>query len=229
MRPILDSYAASGLGGTGGDITWSHEILGNLGKNGAMFIAGMGAETGGEQNPEEINVCYIVVSGTPRYFTRIADANNSETGSGLYVLQGSSVPPPGIYTCGINFKDSPKQAERKRGVSAAFRNVLNQSAEASGSDAGTNSPRAVNLTPISKNALVVASWGWRVGFAETWGWGTPIVTSRGDNSGGITLAYSVVTTPALQSISCGATNPESNGMVAAAFKPSKDQGGGFIQ
>lgn len=220
MTPLLRASAASGLGGTGGDITWSMTIP-DLGKNGLIVIAGIGREEGGETNPEEINVCYF--NGV--YLTRILDANINETGTGMYYLQYPNIPAAGTYTAGINFKDSPKQAEKKRGVSAAFSNIRIQAPEASNATTGSGSPRSNSITPTTNNALVLGSWGWRVGFANSWSGLTEIVTSRGDNSAGISLGYTVKAPPGAVSVTASATNPEDNGLVLAAFAPAKDQGG----
>lgn len=221
MRPILDSYAASGLGGVSGDLAWQITI-GNLGKNGLIAIAWLGREEGGEQNPEEINAVSFNGINCPI----IREENNQETGHGMAILRGASLPGPGTYTVSLNFQDSPKQAEKKRGVVAAFRNIRDETYEAINGSAGASGARSAPVTTLTPNALVIASFGWRVGFAETWSGGmTPIVTSRGDNSAGVSLAYAIKEVPGLITPSCDAGNTESDGMVAAVYKPAKDRAG----
>lgn len=212
MIPQLQASAASGLGGTGGDIQVNITIP-NLGRYGLVVIGWVGAETGGETNPEEINVTYF----NGQYADGYIEANTNETGGGFSYFYGSKIPAAGTYLCGANFQDSPKQAERKRIVVAAFSNVKSQVPEITQTATGSGSPRSLSITPLTSSALVIASWSWRTGFAQTWGWGTEIVTSRGDNSSGVSFAYAVIETPAAQSVSISATNPEDNGLAAGAF------------
>lgn len=223
MVPQLQASAASGLGGTGGDLSWNMTIP-NLGKNGLIIIAWLGREEGGEQSPEEINAVYF--NGVQ--CTIGQEANRNETGSGFAYLTGASIPAAGTYACVLNFQDNPKQAEKKRGVSAAFTNVKSQAPEVTTQATGSGGSPSVAITPLTNNALVIASWGWRVGFAETWTWGTSIVTSRGDNSAGISLAYSVIATPAAQTVSVGATNPEDWGLAVGSFAMQSQQRGQIL-
>jgi len=227
MLPRLVASAASGLGGTGGDIQWNMTVP-YLPRGSIVFIAGLGREENGEQNPEEINVCYF----NGQYLNRILDANNQETGHGLYYYV---VPVGGLaagtYTCGINFKDSRKPAEKKRGVSCAFANLLPQApASSTVATSGDNSASITNASTLTPVALLIVSCGWRVGFAETWGGNvTPIVTSRGDNQGGVSLAYAIVTSPTNPiTVTCNCGNSESKGMVAASFTKGKDKGINFL-
>lgn len=212
MVPQLQASASSALGGTGSsDLNWNMTIP-NLGKNGLIIISWLGKEEAGEENPEEINAVSFNGVGMT-----IIEANENQMGSGFAYLTGSQIPPAGTYACHLNFQDSPKQAEKKRGASAAFTNVKDQAPEAQQVSTGTTAPRSLNLTPLTSNALVVASWGWSNGYAETWGWGTKITASRGDGTAGASLAYAVIATPALQAISCNATDPGTNGMASASF------------
>lgn len=187
-----------------------------MGKNGLIVVAWLGREEGGEQNPEEIN--QITFNGVP---LALWEANINETGGGIAYLYGVNVPIAGTYTISLNFQDSPKQAEKKWGVAAAFSRIKPQEPEAQARNTKSGNTNSLSITPLTGNALVVASWSWRVGFANTWGWGTEIVTARGDNQGGVTLAYAVVNVPAAQTVSCTATNPEDNGLAALAFAMRK--------
>lgn len=232
MIPRILATGASGQGGTGSsDVTWGMTVP-FLPKGTIIFIAGVGREEGGEQNPEEINGCFIWVGAEQRWLTRIFDANNQETGHGLYYYV---VPTGGLaagsYTCGVNFKDNPKQAEKKRGVSVAIGNLLPQAPLSSVQSAGSdNSVQITNASTTVVNALLIVSCGWRVGFAATWsGNVTELVTSRGDNAAGVSIAYAIVETPTSPiNITCNGGNTESKGMVAASFAPGKDKGGALL-
>lgn len=225
MPAQLESTSASGLGGTGGDLSWSHTI-GNLGSNGLILVAGIGREESGEQNPEHINAVYFNgIAMTP-----VAESGDGETAGELWELHGVQVPAAGTYTVTINYSDSPKQAEKKRGVCAAFRNVFAQAAEASNQMAtSSGGNQSLSITPLTPNALVVAAHWWRVGFVESsYAAGfTQAVVNRGDNAAGVSLYYKNVTVPASTSFNVDAGNTESQGILMGAFRSTK-RGGGFL-
>lgn len=213
MIPQLVASAASGLGGTGSSDISCNLTIPNLGKNGLIVIAWVGAETGGEASPEEISVTSFNGQNADGY----VEANRNETGGGLSYFYGSKIPAAGTYAAVASFQDAPKQAERKRMIVAAFTGVKPQAPETTSQATGSGGPRSLFITPLTVNALVIASWSWRIGFVETWGWGIPIVTSRADGLSGVSLSYSVISTPIIQNVSCNATNPEDNGLAAASF------------
>lgn len=228
-RLISASNGAYSNGGTS-DVSWTHNIEAT-GINRLFIVAGANVETGGEQNPEEINVAYV--GGASAYGTRFdagGDGNSQEFGSGAYYWLNNTLPAAfGNQTVGTNAKDSPKYAERHRGVSAYFANVRQQAPEASGRDvSNTNSTRSVTITTLTPNALVVAMYANRNGIpSPTWG-GTVSVTQICTNDGspgvGLYLAYLVKAAPGSLTITASATNPEDNALIVAAWAPAKDRG-----
>lgn len=226
LKPAIDNVSASGLGGTGSEnLSWSHTI-GNLGKNGLIIVGAIGREESGEQNPEEIN--QITFNGV--VMTKVLDANRNETGVTMWELHGDSVPAAGTYTVNVNYKDSPKQAEKKRGVCASFRNVQRLSPQEQSTNATADSGQmSLSLTPQSKNALFVGVYGWRVGFAYTLNTGqVEAVTNRGDNSAGVSILYQIVPLPVSTTLTITPNNSETEGMIIATFKGNQIGGGGLI-
>ena len=227
MIPLPDSIA-SGTGSVASEnVSWNHTI-GNLGKTGLIVISWLGAETGGEQNPEEIN--QVTFNGVVCEIVR--EANRNETGAGMAILRGANIPPAGTYVVNLNFQDSPKQAERKRGVSAAFKYIKDQYPEAVNSGTFSGSPSSqgapIPITPLTNNALVVGTFGQRTGLSFSWSGLTELVTNRADNGGGVSIAYLVVPTPATQNVNVFATNPEDCGLVLASFPFQRVSGGQIL-
>lgn len=225
MIPLLDSIW-SGVSVDGGVSSISGSMtIGNLGKNGLVVICAIGREQTGDHDPEEIN--NITFNGIPMEL--IFNANRNEFGCTMYVLRGASIPPAGTYTVQVNYKGS-NTAEFHKAVGASFKYVKDQVAEVSNhsewSD-GSHGSGAPHST-LTNNALVIACWGWRVGFAETWSYGTPLVTLRVDNQAGITMSYAIEPTPRSFFINCNATNPEDNGIIAASFAFQKVASGQIL-
>ncbi len=227
MIPLVDSIASGTGNGSSENVNWNHTI-GNLGKTGLIVISWLGADTNGEENPEEINqvsfngiVCDIV-----------REANRNATGAGMAILRGSKIPPAGTYVVNLNFQDSPKQAERKRGVSAAFKYLKDQAPEADNAGTYSGSPSdhgaPLPLTTLTKYALLVGTFGQRTGLGFSWSGLTELVTNRADNDGGVSIAYLVVPTPSTQNINIFAVNPEDCGLVLASFPFQRVSGGQIL-
>jgi hypothetical protein len=229
MRPMLvSSNWGNYTGGGTADVYWYHDLAA-IGRNRLLIVAGAAREEGGEQNPEEPNVG--VVSGATQYgnwFFPGEAGNSQEFGSQAYFWRNHELPAPGNTYMGVNFKDSPKYAEKHRGCSAYFMNVKQQAQESYGRDVGNGGSRSVTVSVLSENSLVVAMYAWRVGFAETWGGSvTPIVTNRGDNALGISLAYAIANKGSF-TVTATAGNPEDNALLVAVFAPSPDTSTGGI-
>lgn len=233
MLPRLISTASGAYAGGGtSDVSWSHNIS-QIGKNRLFVLGGAAVETGGEQNPEEINVSYV--QDAAAYGLRFdpvgGDGNSQEFGSGAFYWLDNVLPTTfGNKTVGINCKDSPKYAERHRGCSAYFTNVRQQAPEAKGRSVGSSGGRSVSITTLTPNALVIAMYASRNGIpSPTWGGGVAQIAYSDGNPGvGVYLAFMVKGTPGEVTITANATNPEDNALIVAAFAPAKDQGGGFL-
>lgn len=232
MRPMLVNYGGAGSYTNGGtsDVAWYHDITA-IGRDRLFVVAGAAREEGGEQNPEEPNVAYV--TGQTQYGTRFdpgGDGNSQEFGSGAYYWLNSQLSQTvfGSTYCGVNFKDSPKYAEKHRGCSAYFRGVKQQDREAYSRQTGVGGTRSVTINVLSQNSLVVAMYAWRVGFQNYWG-GTvsQIIVNRGDNALGIALAYAVANTGSF-TVTAWADNPEDNALIVAAWAPAPDNSVGGI-
>lgn len=218
MRPVLDSTSSTTAGGGSSTLSWSH-TLGSLGSNGLIIVVGIGEETGSDQNPEEVSG--ITFNGVA--MTRINDeANINQHGSSMYELHGSSVPVAGTYTVTVTYKGSGTP-DTRLGMCASFRNVYNQAVEASDRSTGDpgSSPRTVSVTTISRNALVVSYWSQRTinSYSLNTGQTEAVAVNQGSTGRG-SLYYEVVTTQGVSTLSISPSNPESNSMVIAAFKPA---------
>lgn len=224
MPAIIDSTSVSGLGGTGSEnLGWTHNI-GSVGMNGLIVVAAVGREQSGEENPEEIN--QITFNGVVMPFLQ---ANLSQTGVAVGFLYGANIPVAGAYNVNVNYKDSPKQAEYKRGVCAVFRNVFNQNYEAQIVTTHSGNGTSTALSTLTNNALLLAIYGWRVGFVQSnvAGGLDEVVTNRGDNQAGITIYKKIVPIPASTTVTFDAVNPEDNGLILTSWRASK-AGGGLI-
>lgn len=221
MQVRLDSVSASGLGGGSSQLAWNHTIQQNLGKKGLIIVSGFGREEGGQTNPEEID--HITFNGVT--MTLVTDANKNETGVTQYELHGSNVPGPGTYEVRIFYKGTGTP-DKSRGCCAVFRNLRNQNNLQWTRETYSGGTASRNLTPLTKNALLVCTYGWRVGFnyESVVGGFTEAITNRGDNSGGIAIWYKQVAVPVNTTISITCTNPEDHGMILTEFQSAANSG-----
>lgn len=214
MAAILDSIS-SGSVGNASSLSWTHTILNPSGARGAIYVAAIGREQTGDQDPEHITS--ITFNGTS--MTSVQNTGSEQTAGCLYVLTGTSVPGVGNYTVTVNYQGSGT-AEYHRGVCAVFRSVKNQATEATNSFTSSFSTgrQQVSTNTLTNNALVIGVHWWRVGFAETqYSDFTHLITDRGDNAAGVSMWYKTKTTPGLVTLDLDGGNTESHGLYIASF------------
>ncbi len=215
--PESTSSAHSGSQ-TNENLSWTH-VLGSGVK--LIVVGGIGKETGGEQNPEEINT--ITFNGVSMTKHPSGDANNDQTGVSFYYLTGANIPVAGSYTVNINYKDSPKYPNAKAGVCASWRTIKNAAPEAYGVRVQSNgSPDpAVTLITLTGGALLVAVYGVRTGEPIIFTQGVDMQVESPNNGGedtAVAIGARIISAPASVTVTVDPNNPESNGLLVAAFR-----------
>jgi hypothetical protein len=232
LLPVLDA-SAQGYSTNDNDFQWTHTFGRPIGRNGLIIIAGTGQETGGEENPEEINVIYFIhpINGWTAA-TKIADANIQESGYSLYSIKYSELPAGTTsVVIGINYKDNPKTPNVCRGISASFRNVKDQVREAHSEGTrqdGNGGHRPATITTLTYKALVIGYFGERtaVSFSDISSPAFSLIRKNegGENNGYQGLYYRTVNTPGSVTFEINPTNPEANAVFVVAFEAAN--GGG---
>jgi hypothetical protein len=222
MIPRLDSYSGGTYGQNVSSISWTHTIA-NYCARPLVIVGSMGREENGEQNPEETN--YVSFGG--RTMTRIS-ANSQEFGSSLSYWYGTELS-AGNYTVTVYYYGSgtPNKA---RGISAVWDNIKQQAPTSQQVTTGIGGTRSLSFSTSWYNDLVVCTYGWRVGFSNTWsGNVTQLVVNRGDNAGGIAMAYAMVPSPIGMTVTAEAGNSEDNGLIETVWRLIPDvQVGGIL-
>ena len=232
LLPTLDAYA-TGYSTDDNDFQWTHTFGAPIGRNGLLIVGATGQETGGEHDPEEINVIYFMhpINGWTG-MTKIADANSQESGYSLYAIKYSQLPAGTTsVVVGINYKSNPATPDVCRGISASFRNVKDQVCEAHSENTlgdGNGGNRTAIVTPLTYKALVVGFFGERtaVSFSEASSPAFTAITTNtgGENNGYLGMYYRVVNTPAATTFKINPVNPEVNGIFAASFEAANSGG-----
>lgn len=220
MPALLDS-TSQGSVGNASSLSWSHTI-GSLGAQGLILVLAMGREQTGDNDPEHpVSATFNGVA-----MTQIINTANDQTAGVLFAIRGSQCPGPGTYTITVNYQGNGT-AEFHHGVSAAFKRVRDQAVEGTNQNTTSSGGRKqVTLTPLSKNALVIGAYWWRVGFALTqYSDFTHLVTDRVDNQGGAALYYKIVQIPDLITFDVDGGNTETNSLMIASWESGKALGG----
>lgn len=215
MPAILDA-TSTGTNGTGSSsLSWSH----TLGSGANILIVNVAGETatGNFGNSVVTGVTYNGVA-----MTKIAEAGNNggsnATHVSMWVLIGASLPAVGAHTVAVTYTGSTTS---QAGGGMSFKGVKPQAAEASNSSGfNGNATPSVNITTITANALLVASYGSQ---------NTPNATSTTGDTRAFSAVpgageqsecdgfYRTVVSPGSTSVGLSATNPEAEAMVVASF------------
>ena len=226
MSAVLEStsYAHSGSQ-TNENLDWTH-TLGDLGSRGLIIVGAVGKETGGEENPEEVN--QILFNGVA---CTLLEANREQSGFAVGYLLASNIPVAGVYNVRINFHDSPKYPNAKKGFVMAFRGLKNEAPEATNSNTQASGNMTLPITSLTKNALLVGMYGHRTGnsysFTTDQTIAVDVPNTGGENTGAVGF-YKNIVVPTTDNITVNPSNSESEAIIALVFATRKEAGAQIV-